>query len=360
MNKQTKVWKVFSDEKQEAHHYAEKLKEAVAALQAGKQVAFPTETVYGLGADARVTSAVKGIFEAKGRPSDNPLIVHIATKEQMTELVLPYHPLADALMDKFWPGPLTIILPVRPGSLSPLVTAGLSTVGIRMPDHPIALSLIAQSGCPLAAPSANRSGRPSPTLASHVFEDLQGKVAGIIDGGATGVGLESTVLEVIDTGHIRILRPGGVTIPMLQEAFPNIEIITESELESKQAPRSPGMKYTHYAPQGQLTLVEGKQELVEKYIHEQLIRNKEQQYKVGVLAFEEHIAAYSAEADIVLSLGSIHQLEQAAMKLYAALRQFDELDVQLIWSEVCEPVGIGEALMNRLLKAASHQMIHLL
>jgi len=361
VSRQTKMWNLYNEELQQHNNYTNELKEAVAALQAGEQIAFPTETVYGLGADARVTDAVKGIFEAKGRPADNPLIVHIATKAQMEEFVLPYHPLADRLMDAFWPGPLSIILPVRAEVLSPLVTAGLPTVGVRMPDHPIALALIAQSGCPLAVPSANRSGRPSPTLADHVYQDLQGKIAGIIDGGATGVGLESTVVEIVDDTCIRILRPGGITIQMLQQLLPTVNVISETELESKEAPRSPGMKYTHYAPQGQLTLVRGEQALVEPYIKNELKAVSAQQLSVGILAFDEHVASYANEDNvIVLSLGSIDRLEEAAAKLYAALRQFDELAIEYIWSETCVPIGIGEALMNRLLKAAGYRMIDLI
>ena len=199
---------------------AQQLTQAARLLQWGETVAFPTETVYGLGADATNTKAVEHIFTAKGRPSDNPLIVHVADTEQLTGLIhadslTPDHHM---LMKAFWPGPLTIVLPVIAGSLSPLVTAGLQTVGIRIPDHPVALKLLREAGLPIAAPSANSSGRPSPTLASHVRDDLDGKIGGIVDGGATGVGVESTVIQLVD-GELYILRPGGVTAEQLQVGF---------------------------------------------------------------------------------------------------------------------------------------------
>lgn len=192
------------------------LQDAAACLRQGQTVAFPTETVYGLGADARSTAAVEAVFAAKGRPSDNPLIVHIAQRDQLDSLVTDVNGTAEALMAAFWPGPLTLVLPVRPGAVSPRVTAGLDTVAVRMPDHPVALQLIAAAECPVAAPSANRSGRPSPTLAAHVREDLAGRIGGIVDGGPTGVGVESTVVQVGDDGTVTILRPrrhyGGTAV----------------------------------------------------------------------------------------------------------------------------------------------------
>lgn len=191
------------------------LQAAAACIRQGQTVAFPTETVYGLGADARSTAAVEAVFVAKGRPSDNPLIVHIAHRDQLDTLVTEVNDTAEALMAAFWPGPLTLVLPVRPGAVSPRVTAGLDTVAVRMPDHPVALQLIAAAACPVAAPSANRSGRPSPTLAAHVREDLDGRIGGIVDGGPTGVGVESTVVQVGDDGTVTILRPGGITAEQL-------------------------------------------------------------------------------------------------------------------------------------------------
>lgn len=348
----TKVWRVT------AENIREQLSEAAEWLREGKLVAFPTETVYGLGADARNTEAVERIFAAKGRPSDNPLIVHISDQKQLEELVLPYPDLARQLMEQLWPGPLTIVLPVRQEALSPLVTAGLSTVGVRMPDHPAALELIAQSGCPVAAPSANRSGRPSPTLASHVMEDLEGEISGIVDGGPTGVGLESTVVELPDSTTIRILRPGGVTREQLQQAAPDavIDAPSEAAAEQHEAPRSPGMKYTHYAPRGTMQIVQGQPEGVGDYIESMVIEGKKNGRKTGVLAFEERLSRF--QADLVLSYGSELQLEEAAKQLYAALRRFDSEGIELIWAEGCSEEGIGAALMNRLAKAAGNRIIH--
>lgn len=334
----------------------EGLREAAETLRGGGLVAFPTETVYGLGADARSSSAVADIFEAKGRPSDNPLIVHIAHSKQLEELVLPYPQLAEKLMERFWPGPLTIVLPVRPGALSPLVTANLPTVGVRIPDHSVALQLLAQSGCPVAAPSANLSGRPSPTLASHVMEDLNGRIAGIIDGGATGVGLESTVVELEGEQAIRILRPGGVTEEALREAVPDAAVLSGSDCGSaEEQPRSPGMKYAHYAPHGELTVVQGLPDDVVRYIRRQVEDSQLRGEKTGVLAFTERFFDY--EAELVLDLGSEQRLGEAAHRLYAALRRFDEAGIGRIWSESCSLEGIGEAWMNRIVKAAGGRIV---
>ncbi|MCR2807439.1 L-threonylcarbamoyladenylate synthase [Paenibacillus soyae] len=334
------------------------IQQAAETLRRGGLVAFPTETVYGLGADARSSEAVAGIFGAKGRPSDNPLIVHIADRSQLGELVEPYPALAGELMERFWPGPLTIVLPAKPGALSPLVTANLPTVGVRMPDHPLALELLSRAGVPVAAPSANRSGRPSPTLAGHVLEDLGGRIDGVIDGGATGVGLESTVVELEGNGAIRILRPGGVTEEALKRAFPAVSVISEAETGEQPAkPRSPGMKYTHYAPRGELTVVQGPEERVISYINLLAEEARHEGMKTGVLAFSEHAGSY--RADLVLDLGSENRLDEAAHRLYAHLRKLDEAGVGRIWSEGCEPGGLGGALMNRMLKAAGGRAIRL-
>ncbi|NIK79430.1 L-threonylcarbamoyladenylate synthase [Paenibacillus castaneae] len=350
----TNIWRV---EQAGDDQLPSELKEAASQLREGGLIAFPTETVYGLGADARSTAAVERIFMAKGRPSDNPLIVHIAQRSQLDELVLPYPELAAALMDRFWPGPLTIVLPLRGEVLSPLVTAGLSTVGIRMPNHRSALELLMQAGCPVAAPSANRSGRPSPTLAEHVLEDLNGRIDGVVDDGATGVGLESTVIELEGEKIIRILRPGGITKEALQQAAPHALVDSAStEEESNAAPRSPGMKYTHYAPKGELELVNGAPEAVVAYIASQAMEAQQRGEITGVLAFEERLSAY--EANRVISLGSELELGSAAHLLYAALRELDEAGVQRIWAEGCTEQGIGAALMNRMAKAAGNRIIH--
>ncbi|NBC73053.1 L-threonylcarbamoyladenylate synthase [Paenibacillus sacheonensis] len=357
----TSFWRVDSQDPDR-----EQLRAAAELLRAGGAVAFPTETVYGLGADARRTDAVARIFEAKGRPSDNPLIVHISDLAQLAELTLPLAAegagaLADRLMDRFWPGPLTIVLPVKPGAVSARVTAGLDTVAVRMPAHPVALALIAESGCPLAAPSANRSGRPSPTLAAHVRGDLSGRIDGIVDGGAAGVGLESTVVEVVDGGTVRILRPGGVTAEDLQEAGATVVYDAVAAPEAAedaaagQAPRSPGMKYAHYAPQGQMQLVKGEPGAVADWINAAVRRARESGERTGVLAFAEHAARY--DADCVLVVGSLARLDTAAHGLYTSLREFDAQGVQRIWAETCPEQGIGHALMNRLAKAAGHAVV---
>ncbi|MFD1957890.1 L-threonylcarbamoyladenylate synthase [Paenibacillus thailandensis] len=351
----TKMWQADSPSSDTG------LREAADLLRAGGLVAFPTETVYGLGADARNTTAVGRIFAAKGRPSDNPLIVHIADPAQLEGLVYPLPPLAEVLMKRFWPGPLTIVLPVVPGAVSPLVTAGLDTVGVRMPNHPSALRLLRLAGCPVAAPSANVSGRPSPTEARHVLDDLEGRIDGVVDGGACGVGLESTVIQLTGSDEIRILRPGGVTPEQLAQAAPGARIDAPSakaetgSAAEAEAPRSPGMKYAHYAPRGEMVVVDGEPGAVADYIRRVTSNARARGEVTGVLAFEERVHAY--DADAALSYGSAGDLEHAAARLYAALRTFDELGVQRIWAEACDERGIGLALMNRLLKAAGGRKV---
>ncbi|MGG1641738.1 L-threonylcarbamoyladenylate synthase [Paenibacillus sp. NRS-1782] len=340
------------------------IREAAVLLQAGETVAFPTETVYGLGADARSTEAVESVFAAKGRPSDNPLIVHISDPAQLDGMVTEVNDTARALMDAFWPGPLTLVLPMMPQALSPRVTAGLDTVGVRMPDHPVALRLIAEAGCPLAAPSANRSGRPSPTLAQHVREDLEGRIGGILDGGPTGVGLESTVVQAGDDGIVTILRPGGVTAEQLAavaravELDPALAVASPGEDADSPAPRSPGMKYTHYAPRGRLSVVHGPSSAeVTGWIRAALAEASARGERTAVLAFDEHAAGYAGEC--VYTLGKLDALHEAAQRLYGVLRRCDEEGVTYILAEACPPKGLGDAVMNRLLKAAGHRIVRL-
>lgn len=332
------------------------LKEAAAALAAGGIVAFPTETVYGLGGDAGNTEAVRRIFAAKGRPSDNPLIVHVADMSAVDLLATGVSDIERLLMEAFWPGPLTLVLPVREGAVSTLVTAGLDTVAVRVPAHDTARRLIAASGCPIAAPSANRSGRPSPTLAAHVREDLDGRIDGVLDGGPTGVGLESTVVQV--TGdRVHILRPGGVTREMLQQALGKRASVagadsraTDAAASHEHAPRSPGVKYAHYAPKGELLLVIGKPADMIAAIQAQAEEARARGLRVGVLACSEHAPRY--EADAVLDCGPSDAPELAAQSLYALLRECDEREFDFIVAEGYEEQGIGAALMNRLRKAA--------
>ncbi|WP_019635557.1 L-threonylcarbamoyladenylate synthase [Paenibacillus fonticola] len=339
----------------------EAIQEAAAVLASGGTVAFPTETVYGLGADARSTPAVEAIFAAKGRPSDNPLIVHIADMRQLDGLVTEVNETARRLMEAFWPGPLTLVLPAVPSAVSPRVTAGLSTVAVRMPAHEVALRLIAAAGCPVAAPSANRSGRPSPTLAQHVGEDLAGVIDGIVDGGPTGVGVESTVVEAGPDGTVTVLRPGGITAEQLARVAAGGVKLDPALLEAAgaqllPAPKSPGMKYTHYAPRGTLRIVRGAAvRKVAARIGAELDAASRRGEVTGVLAFDEHLPHY--RADCVLSLGSIAALETAAHRLYGALRRFDERGVTYILAESCPEDGLGAAVMNRLLKAAGHDVI---
>lgn len=321
------------------------LDEAAEKLAAGGLVAFPTETVYGLGANALNEKAVANIFVAKGRPQDNPLIVHVSDREMLQKVVKFIPERAEHLMDAFWPGPLTMIF--EKSDLIPItVTAGLNTVAVRMPSHPVALSLIQKSGVPVAAPSANLSGSPSTTKAEHVIADLTGKVDYIIDGGACAVGLESTVLDL--TGEVpQILRPGGVGIEALEQVLG--EVSYEPALkDSRQVPKSPGMKYRHYAPKAELFLVDaGDRELIEKHLDTYRQDGK----KSGVLSCGGHY-----EADILLDCG--RTAEDYARNLFDMLRKMDELGAEVILAELPKDSGgIVPALKNRLLKAAGGQVL---
>ncbi|GAJ38415.1 hypothetical protein GCA01S_004_00150 [Parageobacillus caldoxylosilyticus NBRC 107762] len=343
----TNVWIV--DNVVDKQRIYPQIKEAARLLQCGEVVAFPTETVYGLGADATNTTAVEKIFAAKGRPSDNPLIVHIARREQLESIVSDVPDIADTLIERFWPGPLTLILPKKEGVISDRVTAGLSTVAVRMPAHPVALALIEESGLPLAAPSANRSGRPSPTTAAHVLADLDGRIAGVVDGGETGIGVESTVLDC--TAKVpTILRPGGITKETLAEVIGTVAD-GSAVTNEQEAPKSPGMKYTHYAPKSPMMIVYGSPSFLQTLVDKQQALGK----KVGVLTTEENLAFYRADA--VLACGSRHDLHTVASHLYDTLRKFDQTDVDIIYSESFPTEGIGTAIMNRLQKAAGHQVI---
>jgi L-threonylcarbamoyladenylate synthase len=323
--------------------------DAAKFLQQNEVVAFPTETVYGLGANATSDAAVEKIFKAKGRPSDNPLIVHISNKNQLDGLVAGIPSDAAKLVDAYWPGPLTIIFKNKENVFSEKVTAGLQTVGIRMPDHPVALSIIEAAGVPIAAPSANRSGKPSPTTAQHVMDDLDDKIAGVVDGGETGVGVESTVVDC--TGEIPvILRPGGVTKEQLEEVVGKVEV-DPSLKEGKGAPKSPGMKYTHYAPDAPVYLVDGTRKFLQKLVDEK----RGEGLKVGVLTTEEFAGEY--QADIILSVGRRDDLKTVAQHLYDTLRAFNRSDVDIIFAEMFPEEGVGLAIMNRLQKAAGHRVI---
>lgn len=344
---ETKYWKV-DNHVDDLTSYPQ-IRQSAQLLIENEVVAFPTETVYGLGANATSDEAVNKIFKAKGRPTDNPLIVHIASLEQLDRMVMDIPKKAERLMDAFWPGPLTLIFKRKPGQLSQLVTAGLNTVAVRMPDHPVALALIEQSGLPIAAPSANTSGKPSPTTAEHVKDDLLGRIAAIVDGGATGVGVESTVLDcTVDTPVI--LRPGGVTREEIEAVIGEIKVDAAMK-DKKAAPKSPGMKYTHYAPKATFILVDGDPSFLQGLIDEK----KSQGLNVGVFAVKEHEAWL--RADHIIAPASSKDLNGVAAGLYDTLRKFDELGVDMIFGEVFPETGIGEAIMNRLLKAAGQQLI---
>lgn len=323
------------------------LREAGEILARGGLVAFPTETVYGLGADALNAEAVNDIFLAKGRPQDNPLIVHISSREQLEEIALEIPEEAEALMGAFWPGPLTILF-AKSDAVPYETTAGLNTVAVRMPNHPLAQKLIEYSGRPVAAPSANTSGKPSPTKAEHVIEDLYGKVDAILDGGATGVGLESTVVDVSE-GVAVILRPGGVTIEQLLEVLPDVRYDTALEDESV-APKSPGQKYRHYSPKAKLELYTGEAEKVVEAVRARAMELESDGHKVGILTVDEHMGMYKSDAK--LSMGSNSDAEEIARNLFDSLRAFDSLDIDVIVGEGIEDTGIGKAIMNRLYKAS--------
>ncbi len=332
----------------------ESIQEAAKILNNKGLVAFPTETVYGLGANALDEEAAAKIYEAKGRPSDNPLIVHIADIDAVYTLASEVPENAVLLMEAFWPGPLTIILP-KVGIVPDGTTGGLDTVAIRMPSHPVALELIRESGLYIAAPSANSSGRPSPTLASHVMEDMDGRIDAVIDGGAVGIGIESTIVDL--TGDIpTILRPGFITKSMLEAIVGEVAIDPALvEPDPNLRPKAPGMKYTHYAPKGQLTIVEGHNGVAEKI--NSLVQEKASQgYTVAVITTRENASAY--DCPYVLVAGERSHGETIAANLYAVLRQCDDLGCDYIYSEAFGDSELGGAIMNRLLKAAGHRVIN--
>ena len=332
----------------------ESIQEAAKILNNKGLVAFPTETVYGLGANALDEEAAAKIYEAKGRPSDNPLIVHIADIDAVYTLASEVPENAVLLMEAFWPGPLTIILP-KVGIVPDGTTGGLDTVAIRMPSHPVALELIRESGLYIAAPSANSSGRPSPTLASHVMEDMDGRIEAVIDGGAVGIGIESTIVDL--TGDIpTILRPGFITKSMLEDIVGEVAIDPALvEPDPNLRPKAPGMKYTHYAPKGQLTIVEGCNGVAEKV--NSLVQEKTSQgYTVAVITTRENASAY--DCPYVLVAGERSHGETIAANLYAVLRQCDDLGCDYIYSEAFGDSELGGAIMNRLLKAAGHRVIN--
>ena len=337
------------------HPEVELLKEGAEWLRKGELVAFPTETVYGLGANALEASACAKIFEAKGRPQDNPLIVHVCDRAMADKLVEVWSPEAELCVRHFWPGPLTLVLPKT--SLVPdVVTAGLPNVAIRMPSHPVALRLIEETGLPIAAPSANLSGKPSPTRGSHVWRDMKGKIPLILDAGACLVGLESTVLDV-SGGVPTILRPGGISKERLEAVLGEVRVDTPVE---NQAPKAPGMKYRHYAPQGEMILMIGSHERVVRRLGQEIQKGHARLKKVGVLCTLESAPLLHIQLpDLLFVLGSRDRPEEVASSLFEGLRLCDERGMDLILAEGVEEGGLGTAIMNRLQKAAGQRILYI-
>ncbi len=336
----------------------EKLSVAGDIIRRGGLVAFPTETVYGLGGDALCPASSGKIYAAKGRPSDNPLIIHIAEMAALERIVCEIPKKAAKLAEVFWPGPLTMIF--KKSAIVPdQTTGGLDTVAVRMPSHPLAALLIKKAGGYVAAPSANLSGKPSPTLAKYVVQDLDGRIDMILAADGVEIGLESTIVDL--TGEIPvILRPGYITQKMLSEVVGETELdITIYDSDTAQAPKAPGMKYRHYAPKGELVIVEGEPHRVARYINEQAAAHEAAGLRTGVIATLEQFAQYQAAS--VKNAGSRCDAHEAAKKLYTFLREFDDEKIDCIYAESFADTldqGFGQAVMNRLLKAAGHKVIH--
>lgn len=328
--------------------------EAAALIRAGELVAFPTETVYGLGADGLNREAVAKIFQAKGRPGDNPLILHISALDQITPLIsCELSPVAKKMADAFWPGPLTMIFP-KSARVPENVSAGLSTVAIRFPAHPDAQRLIAAAETPIAAPSANRSGKPSPTTANHVFEDMDGRIPLILDGGECLVGVESTVVDM--TGSVpHILRPGGITAEQIAQVAGASEVDSAvmRPLAEGEKPRSPGMAHRHYAPNGQLTVFTGDSDRVIQRIQSEYDCAKANGSRPLILSMEAHVASYGDRR--IESLGA----DETAMahRLFALLRDADHMEADVLFAEGVEAKGVGLAVMNRLGRAAAFHIV---
>ena len=349
-----------------ANMTAEDFAEAAQLLRDGKLVAFPTETVYGLGGDAFDPTASARIYAAKGRPSDNPLIVHIADIAELAKLCREVPEEAYMLADRFWPGPLTMIMK-KDECIPKETTGGLDTVAIRMPSHPIARRLIQETGLPIAAPSANASGRPSTTKAEHVIEDLSGRIEMIIDGGSSDIGLESTIVD-LTVRPAQILRPGYITIEMLREVIPDIaydRAILKRERNDNIVARAPGMKYRHYAPKGELVIFEGEPAKVADAVYTAVAEKLDAGYRVGILASEEMASVYRQRLNerpdkgaqaVIEVLGSRESIDVVAANLFDCLRRFDAEETPYIFGECFSGDNLGAAIMNRLMKAAGYHI----
>lgn len=330
------------------------IKRAGEALRKGRLVAFPTETVYGLGADGLNEEAVKNIFRAKGRPQDNPLILHIDSLEMLEKLALDISEESLSLIEEFWPGPLTIIF--KRTSLVPnIITGGLDTVAIRMPENKLARDIIREAKTPIAAPSANTSGRPSPTKASHVYEDLESKVDYIVDGGTTGIGLESTVIDMSEEVPT-ILRPGAIGLEDIRRVIPSaVEDLSLVDDSKEIVPKSPGQKYRHYAPNKEMILFVGSNDFMVRSINESIESYRKSGKKVGVIATDENLKLYTGAR--LISLGSQEDKPSIAHNLFDVYRKFNTEDVDIILSESVEEIGLGRAIMNRMKKACGGKII---
>ena len=338
------------------HLQEEQLKEAAELLQKGELVAFPTETVYGLGGNALDPGASAKIYAAKGRPSDNPLIVHICDTDALPVLAKDIPDGAWKLAERFWPGPMTMILK-KQDIVPKETTGGLSTVAIRMPSDPVAAMLIRVSGLYIAAPSANASGRPSTTKASHVWEDLHGRIAMILDGGPVQIGLESTIVDLTGEKPL-ILRPGYITLEEIRSVLPEADFdpaVLKRERNDNIVAKAPGMKYRHYAPKGELTVFEGDLEDVVEAVRREALLKEAQGYKTAVLASEETKDRYPGLT--VLSVGKREDEEGIAACLFDTLREFDHMGAEYIFGECFRTDGVGQAVMNRLLKAAGYHIV---
>ena len=333
----------------------EELAEAAQILRDGGLVAFPTETVYGLGANALDEAAAKKIYAAKGRPSDNPLIAHISCLEELKPLVAYIPETGRKLAEAYWPGPLTMVFPKS--DIVPYgTTGGLDTVAVRMPSDPVANRLIRLAAVPVAAPSANTSGRPSPTTAQHVWQDMEGKIEMILDGGPVGIGVESTIVDV--SGDVpTLLRPGAITMEMLRETVGRVEIdpAIQAPPSADLRPKAPGMKYRHYAPHADLQLVEGETDKVVETINALVKEKLAEGKKVGVICTDETKDRFPQGE--VRSVGLRAKEETIAHNLFAVLREFDDLDVDCIYSESFSKDHLGQAIMNRLTKAAGYHVL---
>ena len=330
------------------------LREAGEILKNGGLVAIPTETVYGLGGDALNRASSRKIYEAKGRPSDNPLIIHVADMDSVAYIVTEITDEARKVAEAFWPGPLTMIFP-KAEVVPYETTGGLDTVAVRMPSHKVARKVIAYAGGYVAAPSANTSGKPSPTLAKYVLEDMDGKIDMVIDGGEGDIGLESTILDMT-VSPPQILRPGFITREMLEEVLGEVAVDrTILRNDTGDRPKAPGMKYRHYAPKGELTIISGAEEAVIEYINNSAKEAMAEGKKVGIIVSEEAIERYTGSS--VKCVGKRSDELSIGKSLYRILREFDEENMDVIYSESFGQEGMGQAIMNRLLKAAGHQLI---